>query len=260
MVSEHYTRVPDLADVILAAYGDDDIGIDDLAPVDEFHLGGAAATAALVADLRLADGDRVLDIGCGIGGPARRMAALSGCTVTGVDLTASFIDAASALSARVGSGARVSFEVGDATELGSGRTFTVATLVHVGMNIADKAELFSSVAAALEPGGRFGIYDIMRVGDGDLTLPLPFASTDDHAFVERPEDYLSALDGAGFECDDPVDRTELALQAAAAAGAQGPPPASLQTLMGPDFAAMFTNLGAAIRGGVLAPVQIVARR
>ena len=102
MVSDHYTRVPDLAEVILAAYGDADIGVDDLAPVDEFHLGGAVATAALIADLELAADDHVLDIGCGIGGPARRMAAVSGCRVTGVDLTATFVDAATALSARVG--------------------------------------------------------------------------------------------------------------------------------------------------------------
>lgn len=260
MVSEHYTRVPDLAGVILGAYGDDDIGIDALAPVDEFHLGGAVATAALTTDLGLTADDRVLDIGCGIGGPARRMATLSGCRVTGVDLTESFIEAARALSDRVGSSEAVSFEVGDATDLGSGRTFTAATLVHVGMNIADKADLFASVAAMLEPGGRFGIYDIMRVGAGDITLPLPFASTADQAFVEGPEDYAAALETAGFACDAPVDRTEMALRAAAAAGEQGPPPASLQTLMGPDFATMFTNLGAAIQGGVLAPVQIVAHR
>ena len=260
MVSDHYTRVPDLAEVILAAYGDDEIGIDDLAPVEEFHLGGAAATAALVADLELGTDDRVLDIGCGIGGPARRMAALSGCTVTGVDLTESFIEAARALSARVGSGDRVSFEVGDATALDRGRTFTAATLVHVGMNIADKAGLFAAVASLLEPGGRFAIYDIMRIGDGDIALPLPFASEPEQSFVEGPDAYVAALDAAGFTCDEPVNRTAMALQAAAAAGEQGPPPASLLTVMGPDFATMFTNLGAAIRGGVLAPVQIIARR
>ena len=70
MVSDHYTRVSDLAATILAAYGDTDIGIDDLAPADEFHLGGAAATAALAADLGLDADDHLLDIGCGIGGPA----------------------------------------------------------------------------------------------------------------------------------------------------------------------------------------------
>lgn len=260
MVSEHYTRVPDLAGAILAAYGDADIGIDDLAPVDEFHLGGAVATAALVADLGLNGADHVLDIGCGIGGPARRMASLSGCTVTGVDLVETFVTAARALSDRVGLTDATSFEMGDVTALAGGRTFSAATLIHVGMNVADKEALFTAVAAGLAPGSRFGVYDIMRVGPGDFELPQPFASEPGHAFVEPPPSYVAALEAAGFTCGDPVDRTEMALRAAAAAREQGPPPASLMTVMGPDFASMAANLVAAVRGGVLAPVQIIATR
>lgn len=259
MVADHYARVPDLAEVILAAYGQTEIGIDDLAPVDEFHLGGAAATAALTADLGLHTTDHVLDIGCGIGGPARRMAALTGCLVSGIDLTPSFVAAATALTKRVGLTHKVEFSVGDASELAAGAGFGAATLIHVGMNIADKRTLFAAVHEALAPGARFGVYDIMRVGEGDIALPQPFASEPGHVQVESPAHYIEALEAAGFAIvGDPVDRTEMALQAAAAAGEKGPPPASLATLMGPDFMTMFANLGAAVRGGVLAPVQIIA--
>ena len=96
---EHYGRVEDPVTAILAGIGrSDDLTIDDLAPVDEFHLGGAVATAALVADLDLRPEDRVLDIGSGIGGPARRIASVVGCEVVGVDLTPSFVETATALS------------------------------------------------------------------------------------------------------------------------------------------------------------------
>ena len=260
MVSDHYTRVPDLAEVILAAYGDTDLGIDDLAPADEFHLGGAAATAALAADLGLTADDHLLDIGCGIGGPARRFASISGCRVTGVDLTPSFVAAATALSTRVGLADRTTFVVGDATRLAIDPTVTAAVLMHVGMNVADKVGLFAAVAELLPTGGRFAVYDIMRVGEGDFDLPQPFASEPGQAHVETPESYVAALEAAGFAVAAPEDRTQMALQAAAAAGEQGPPPASLATVMGPDFMTMFANLGAALRGGVLAPVQILATR
>lgn len=261
MVSEHYGRVDDLTATILAAFGPDAVvTIDDLAPADEFHLGGAMATAALVEALDLTATDHVLDIGSGLGGPARRMASLSGCLVTGVDVTPSFVAAATALTERVGLTDKVEFAVGDATRLAVGAGFTAATLIHVGMNIADKRSMFESIAAALVPGGRFGVYDIMRVGDGDFGLPQPFASDPGQSHVERPADYVAALEGAGFEVAEPVDRSELALAAAAAAAEAGPPPASLASVMGPDFAAMFGNLAAAVRGGVLAPVQIIATR
>ena len=260
MVSDHYTRVPDLAEVILAAYGDADIGIDDLAPADEFHLGGAVATAALATDLDLTADDHLLDIGCGIGGPARRFASLTGCRVTGIDLTPSFVDAAAALSARVGLADRTTFLVGDATQLDADPTVTAAVLMHVGMNVADKSALFEAVAGLLPRGGRFAVYDIMRVGDGDFDLPQPFASEPGQEHVETPEAYVTALQAAGFTVTEPANRAQLALQAAAAAAEQGPPPASLATVMGPDFMTMFANLGAALRGGILAPVQIIATR
>lgn len=260
MVSDHYSRVPDLAAVILAAYGDADIGIDDLAPADEFHLGGAVATATVAADLGLTAADHLLDIGCGIGGPARRFASLTGCRVTGIDLTPSFVAAATALSARVGLTDRTTFLVGDATQLPVDHTVTAAVLMHVGMNVEDKPALFAAVAALLPTGGRFAVYDIMRVGEGAFDLPQPFASESGQAHVETPDAYVAALEAAGFTVGEPVDRTRMALEAAAAAGEQGPPPVSLATVMGPDFMTMFANLGAALRAGILAPVQIIATR
>ena len=259
---EHYGRVEDPITAILTGIGrSHDLTIDDLAPVDEFHLGGAAATAALVADLGLRPEDRVLDIGSGIGGPARRIASVVGCEVVGVDLTPSFVETATALSELTGLADHTSFVVGDATRLEFSSRFDAATLVHVGMNIPDKPAFLAAVADQLEPGARLGIYDLMATGDPDrLSYPLPFALDASEAWVASPDAYVAALVAAGFDVAEPIDRTQLALDATAAASAAGPPPVSLATLMGPDFDAMFTNIGAALRGGLLAPVQIIATR
>ena len=262
MTNDHYRRVEDPVAAILAGIGrEHDITIDDLAPADEFHLGGAVATAALAADLALGPDDRVLDIGSGIGGPARRLAATTGCHVVGVDLTESFVTTATALSRLTGLDDRTEFVVGDATQLDLEGPFDAATLIHVGMNIADKTSFFAAVADRLEPGCRFAVYDIMAIGDAAaIEFPMPFASSADQAHVATPEAYVAAFEAAGFDVGEPVDRTQLSLDAAAAARAGGPVPVSLGTLMGPEFKAMFANMGAAIGAGIIAPVQIIATR
>ena len=155
----------------------------------------------------------------------------------------------------------VEFVVGDATALDLDGPFDAATLVHVGMNIQDKAAFFSAVAQLVKPGGRLGVFDIMAVGDpSTVGYPMPFAASADQAFLSSPDAYVEALRAAGFDVAEPVDRTSLALESAAEAAAQGPPPVSLATLMGPEFASMFANAGAALRNNVLAPVEIIATR
>lgn len=259
MSGQHYGRVDDLTATILAAVPPDaDLSPSDLAPVDEFHLGGPKATAALVADLGLTADMRVLDIGSGLGGPARHMARLVGCQVLGVDLTPGFVATANDLSRITGLDDRTSFVVGDATALGSHGRFEAATLLHVGMHVPDKTALFSAVAGMLEPGGRFGIYDIMATGDlASLAFPQPFATDRDAAWLAGPDDYGTALRAAGFTSGDPIDRSELALAALAAAPTG---PLSLATAMGPEFPSMARNAVAAVRAGILAPVQIIATR
>ena len=262
MSQGHYDRVDDVAGEILAALGDPPApSIDDLAPADEFHLGGSVATMAIADALGVGAGDRVVDIGAGIGGPARRIATITGAHVTGVDLTPSFVAAATELSTRVGLSASTSFVEGNATRLDLEGPFDAAVLIHVGMYIADKPTFFAAIADLVVSGGRFVVYDLMAVGDTSaLAYPLPFASGPDEAFVASPAAYVDALAAAGFTTESPVDHTQLALEAAAAARAAGPPAVSLATVMGPAFATMFANLGEALRDGALAPVQIVATR
>ncbi len=130
------------------------IGTEELAGVDEFHLGGRLATAALIESMDLDARSRVLDVGSGIGGPARTIAAATGCTVIGVDLTPRFVDAARELSDLAGLGDRTSFDVADATALSfEDGAFDAVTLIHVGMNIADKPALFRELTRVLAADG-----------------------------------------------------------------------------------------------------------
>lgn len=262
-VVEHYQRVEDVVDQLTAALkaaGLDPRDPESLAGAEEFHLGGRASTDALF-DAALADGSGThLDIGSGVGGTARRVAVRSGRSVVGVDLTPSFVAAAGALSEQVGLSGLTSFDVGDATDLDfADGQFGSASMLHVGMNIADKGLLAAGVYRVLGDGSPFVVYDVMRVGDGEISYPMPWASSEADSFVERPADYRGHLEAAGFEVESVTDRSEAALRAGAEAAAN-PPPVNIGHLMGRDFGSMIANLVPAVKAGILAPIEIVARR
>jgi ubiquinone/menaquinone biosynthesis C-methylase UbiE len=236
----------------------------DLSPVDELHTGWRAATAALIASLGLEAHMRVLDLGSGLGGPARHMAEAGGCRVTGIDLTADYVAVANTLSEWCGLADRVDFRVGSAVDLPfEAGSFDAVTLIHVGMNIAGKAALFAGVRRVLKPGGAFGVYDVMRVGAGEIAWPMPWAAGPGTSFVETPGTYVRLLAAAGFTVGSQIDRTQLAQETARraqeAARRDGVPPLGLHLIMGDERPLRIGNLMAALADGTLAPVEIIAR-
>ena len=154
-IAQHYAH-GDLERAILDALvamgkDPDRLTIEDLAPVDEFHVGGRAATAEFFEKLGLKSGMHVLDIGSGLGGPARFAAQAYGCQVTGIDLTPEYVEVANALARRVGLDNRVSYVCGSAVDLPfPDASFDAAYMLHVGMNIEDKAKLMGEVRRALK--------------------------------------------------------------------------------------------------------------
>lgn len=260
LVREHYRR-DDLEAVVLAALRRSAVDVDalrveDLAGLDQLHAGSVAATEHVLGALDLAPGMAVLDVGSGVGGPARLAAARHGCRVTGIDLSPEFVDLARRLTARVGLSDAVSFDVGSASALPYGDgSFARVMLNHVGMNIADKAAVFAEVRRVVAPGGLFVLYEQMRIGDGDLTYPLPWADDERSSFVETKEVYVRLLSSTGFD----VERDEDRAAALAAAGPPSPGALTPADLFGAGFTERMMNNVAATMSGILAPVLIAAR-
>jgi SAM-dependent methyltransferase len=228
------------------------------------HLGGRAATEAFARQLALQAGTRLLDIGSGLGGPARYFARHHGSDVTGIDLTDGFVTVARSLTRRLGLERKVRFEIGSGTAMPFGAaSFDAATLIHVGMNIADKGQLFGEVKRVLVPGGVFGIYDQMREAPGDLTFPVPWATTLEVSFVDEPETYRRLLADAGFEIIWDRSRRDEALAIYRRQGLPQPgqplPPLGLHVTMGPGIIERGANFRVDFERGLIGPYEIVAR-
>ena len=267
-VADHYAR-DGLVNAIrdgLARLGktESTITAEDLAPVDEFHIGGRAATAEIAEKLAIDPSDRVLDIGCGLGGPARQMAAQYGCHVTGIDLTPDYVEAGNVLSGWLHLRERVSLQQGDALALPfDDGSFSAAYMLHVGMNIGDKCALFAGIARVLRSPGRFAIYDVMRTGDGELSYPLPWSSRPETNAIASPDQYRDALSAAGFQVVSERERRDVALEYFARQRSQvesGPPPLGVHILMGGRRPELVGNMSEAIAAGRISPVEIIARR
>ncbi|MDH3234127.1 MAG: methyltransferase domain-containing protein [Alphaproteobacteria bacterium] len=269
-VALHYTHggLEDAIRAALTAAGKDPANLapGDLAPVDEFHVGGHEATEHFAKTLKIAPGMKLLDIGCGIGGAARHFAATAGAQVCGIDLTEEYVAVATSLANCVGLSEQVAFRQASALDIPfDADTFDGATMLHVGMNIADKARLFAEAARVVKPGGQMGIYDIMRTGEGALEFPVPWAADETTSFLATAGDYRAALAAAGFEVIAEENRRDFAVAffdklSARMRKTGGPPPLGLHILMGAEAPAKIANMVRNITVGLMAPVEIVARK
>ncbi len=268
-VSGHYAH-GQLAEAILAALREvvanpDRITPDDLAPVDEFHIGGREATARFISQLGFVAGMRILDIGSGIGGAARYVAANHGCHVTGIDLTPEYCEVATLLAEKVGLAHQVFYQQGSALAIPfDDRTFDGAYMVHVGMNIADKTTLLREVRRVLKPSAVFGVYDILEgPAGGDLVYPVPWSTIPETSFLASVGEFRRLLGEAGFEIERETDRTELALgffHRLRQQPGEGSSPLGLHILMGEDFPTKAANMVRNVEEGRCAPWEIVCRR
>jgi sarcosine/dimethylglycine N-methyltransferase len=243
----------------LTALGPEDqqLAPQQLSALDQFHTRGLAATAELARLAGITADMSVLDVGSGVGGPARFLAATCGCRVTGVDLSEPFVDAARYLTERTGQSGQVSFQTASALELpfDDGR-FNVVLLQHVAMNISDRARLYREIRRVLKSGGRFATFDVV-LNSGEPHYPLPWARTPATSFLLTAAATREAIEPAGFrnlawQDDSEAAKTWAANTWAARLRASGPPPSpNLGVVMGPDFAQLAANLGRNLMEGRL---------
>ena len=271
-VIEHYGDT-DLRDKLAAALtaaglGDKRLSPADLAPLDQFHTRGMVATIELAEALAIEPGASVIDIGSGLGGPSRYLAAKFDCTVKGVDLSPAFVGAASYLAERAGMAAKVSYDCANALSLPyPDKSFDVAWTQHVAMNIADRAGLYGEVHRVLKPGGRFAIYDVVAGSGGPIHFPVPWSRTPDTSFLITPDAMRVALEKADFKVTLWNDNTQVAVawfaeqqKARAAAPANPPPALGLHVAMGADFPALGANLGRNLKEGRVGLIQAIVER
>lgn len=178
--------------------------------IDQFHGGGAEAVDRLLPGLGLTRGMTVLDVGSGLGGPARQVARATGCAVVGVDITPSYVDTARALTAAAGLSARVGFVCADFTDL-ERRDFDAAYTMHVQMNVDDKAAFFSEIAHRLRPGGRLATLEVCRRGPDQAAFPMPWSIDGTDSFLDTPADLRTTIQESGFEAVEWVDETAFVL-------------------------------------------------
>jgi ubiquinone/menaquinone biosynthesis C-methylase UbiE len=250
-VASHYSGNLKLADAIaekLRSVGKDlnNLTTSDLVIVDEFHIRGRKATLELGEKMNLSAHSHVLDIGSGLGGPARTLTETYSCRVTGIDLTQAFCDAATAMSRWVGLGSHVSFKQGDATNLPfADQTFDAAMTIHVAMNIAAKDKMYLEAQRVLKPGGIFAVYDVLQGEGGEVLYPVPWARDPSISHLVTPDEMKSLLTSAGFKLLDIQDSTEESQRFFENMTAQmvktGKSPVIWQLFLGDDFPAMARN-------------------
>jgi MPBQ/MSBQ methyltransferase len=261
-VERHYTR-HNLENTILTALRNagknvDQLTVDDLAPIDEFHTRGREATASLASLLNnnLQQNFHVLDVGAGIGGPSRYLASRFGCCVTGLDLVEEYCHVADSLAKRVKLDNLLTYRQGDATHIPfDDVTFDVVWTQHASMNIAYKKRFYSEMHRVLKPSGKLAIYDVFKGSnssniDGSISsihFPVPWAPDPSISHLISGEEARKLLkEVIGFKEVAWEDKTESVIdwikQMIKRAQTSGPPQIGLHVLVGPHWSVLVKNL------------------
>jgi SAM-dependent methyltransferase len=215
----------------LAASGKDmsALTVDDLAPLDQYHGGGKSSTERLANLAELTPGVRVLDVGGGLGGPARTLVAQFGCIVTILDPTESYLHASELLTRQLGLSDRLTHRRGNALELPfEDGAFDVVWTQNSGMQIEDKERLYAGFHRVIRPGGRLAIQEPMLGPNPPVIYPVMWAQDASSSFLRTPDAMRATIEGAGFRV-----RAWSAPRPATSRAAPGatPPPATIQRLV-----------------------------
>jgi SAM-dependent methyltransferase len=243
----------------------DSLTVEDLAPVDHFHARGLPATIDLANVLTVTAGHHILDIGCGLGGPARYFAARFGCRVTGIDITPAFVEAARKLTALVGLESRVTIDQGDGQNLPyADNTFDGAYSQHVTMNVADRPQFFREAFRVVRSGGFFALTEHGLGPEGEPHFPLPWSEDGSGSYLIRPSETHAMLEAAGFVevAVEDTGETYLAAyrRAIALAESGAVPPLGTHILMGRSAPEKTRNAARNIEERRTRPVQVLCRK
>jgi ubiquinone/menaquinone biosynthesis C-methylase UbiE len=250
LVNEHYGfgGIMEKIEAGLRSAGKDlsSLTVDDLAPIDAFHTRGRESTVEVAELANLKSSDRVLDVGCGLGGTARFLANQYKCSVSGIDLTEEYVSVGKRLTDLVGLSDRVELRHGSALEIPfDNESFDVVWTEHVQMNIADKGKFYSEMARVLRPGGRLLFHDIFR-GLGDSPIyPAPWAEDESISTLATEAEVRSILEQLGLQIVEWATKVDESIEFFRAVysriQADGPPPIGIHLLMGDNAGIKLQN-------------------
>jgi sarcosine/dimethylglycine N-methyltransferase len=270
VITRHYER-GDLLNLLQAALIDDGVDpehpdIEALAPFDHFHGRGLEATKELADTLDVAASDHLLDVGSGIGGPARYMAHRFGCRVTGIDLTTEFCEVARHITRLLGLESRVTFKQGDALSMPFAQAcFDGAYSMNVSMNIADKRKFYAEIHRVLRPGAWFVLSELALGPGGSPDYPTPWARTAESSFLATLPETLEGLESSGFTIKSSRDTVEEAMAFSARSRAlvdrgEKAPHRAVQLIHGDQAADAMSNTIRGIKESRLIPVEIACTK
>eukprot|EP00041_Stephanoeca_diplocostata_P008562 m.126683 g.126683 ORF g.126683 m.126683 type:complete len:311 (+) comp17384_c0_seq1:96-1028(+) len=243
---------------------------EDLAPACEFHTGGREATVHFVERMEFQPSDAVLDVGAGLGGPARYISDTFGCHVTGIDLTAEYVDVANNINKWTNMDDKITMVVGNAFAMQfEDAVFDKAYMMHVGMNIEDKYSLAREISRVVKPGGLVGVFDVVKVGPDEMLFPLPWASEPAESFVDSVETYRSTFGSAGLVLEHQTSQMTRAqasmqqmqqLRDKLVAANAWPAPLGLHLPMGSNMVIKMQNYTDAVSTGKAGPYELYFRK
>lgn len=269
-IQGHYNR-QGLEKTILAALtsaGKDiyHLKLEDLAPIDEFHIRGQEATRELASQVNLNSNHKVLDVGSGVGGASRYLASEYGCQVTGIDLSEEYCRVAQSLADRLGLASRVTYRQGSALDMPfEDNSFDVVWTQHAAMNISEKPKLYSEIVRVLRPNGHFAMYDVLAGPVSPIHYPVPWATDASISFLATPDLLRELLEASGLNILNWRDTSEIGRmwfkEVAAKMQQQGGSPAlGLHVLLGSDFRVMAQNQVLNLNENRIVLIECVAQK
>ncbi|MBK6465943.1 MAG: class I SAM-dependent methyltransferase [Rhodobacter sp.] len=258
-----YSRIIDAMKA--AGIDPETVTVEQLAPVDHFHARGFQATVELAGALPIKAGQRLVDIGCGLGGPARYLAQRFGCKVDGLDITAPFVEAGNKLTALVGMQDAVTIKHGDGQKLPyADKTFDGGYALHVTMSVPDRGAFFDEAIRVLKPGAFFALTEHGLGRRGDPHHPMPWSEDGSGAYLVRPADTVAILEKSGFSDIQVTDTGQEYLQGylrAIELAEKGEAPVfSTHILLGKLAPQIVRNAARNIEEGRTHPFQIICRK